>query len=684
MKKTNKLTAIVLLIAIATLSFQFQTFAAPASKYFAVKSITLDKTAMTLTVNGQAGILTASVSPAKATDQTVTWESSDSGIATVSDGTVYPVAAGTAQITAIASNGLKSSPCTVTVSPEAASSQAPETSADSETAPTTPTETSPSAPMPANSAYISEFGAKSDGMTDDTLALTNALKSGYDAIIIPQGITYIKAGNILIDSGKAKLLIGEDGAVIKCDFDTPKYLFNFKINVECRNLTIDFNNKYMTTGISYTQDVGTVKISDIVIQNVRDMDSTKGSTGINVLYSALNAERLTFRNLYKKGNGVIGEDAGNLTGLYYKSSTGINGYINDVKCIEMHNIDSSGNIIFEDVSGVYVLCPVRLKEPFKISNISGINFGKRLIKTQASDLVINGVSGYADKDDTMVCVGIQDLANPGDTEISIKNVSVSNVQVTGKFLLAFASSIDGLTLDGLTADITKPNMAGNQGDSAAIQFSGKNAVFSNITSKSRKGIILVQHGIASLGALPVDNVTIQNSYFETLNDSGVAFQLSGDATDLSNINILNCEFYLNNTGNPCFVLRNTDNNIIENFTIKNVKITSPTGMRIMTAKNAKGITIEGLTAIYKSTSPYNPIICSYSSKLTFKDISVQNSSGSVPVVCSTENCTEVAFNNIAATYCTSLASALNNNIVLFSNIDYSKVTYSGSTNVTFQ
>ena len=690
------MTAIFLVLAITVLSFQSQTFAAATSKYFSVKAITLDKTTMTLIENGPTGILTASVSPSKATDKTVTWNTSDSNIATVTNGTVTPIAAGTALITATASNGLKSNPCTVIVNQEAVSAQTPVTPVTDVTVEETPITEVPvaetpiteapvaAAPIPANSAYLTAFGAKCDGITDDTVALTNALKSDYDAIIIPQGTTYVKTGNILIDSGKAKILIGESGAVIKCDFDTPKFLFNFKINVECKNFTVDFNNKYMTTGISYTANVGTVKISDIVIQNVRDMDSSKGSTGINVLHSALNAERLTFQNLYKKGNGVIGEDAGNLTGLYYKASTGISGYIKDVKCVEMHNIDASGNIIFEDVSGVYVLCPVRLQVPFEISGISGINYGKRLIKTQASDLVINNITSFTDKDDTMVCVGIQDLAIPGDTEISIKNVSVTNVKVEGKCLLAFASSIDGLTLDGLTVNVTKPNMTGNQGDSAAIQFSGKNAVFSNINAKSRKGIILVQHGVASLGALPVDNVTIQNSYFETLNDGGVAFQLAGTTTGLSNIKIANCEFLLNNTSNPCFLLKNTDSNYIKNFTVQDIKITSPTGMRILTANKAQNLTIERITGIYTSTSPYNPIVCTNSSNLTFKDIILLNYVGKIPAVCSTSYCTDVVFDNITATSCDWLVSSSYDNNDLFKNLEYSKVAYTGTTNITFQ
>ena len=78
----------------------------------AVSGITLDQTAATLT-EGESVTLVATVSPADATDQTVTWETSDAAVATVENGVVTAVAAGTATITAKA--GEHSATCVVTV-----------------------------------------------------------------------------------------------------------------------------------------------------------------------------------------------------------------------------------------------------------------------------------------------------------------------------------------------------------------------------------------------------------------------------------------------------------------------------------------------------------------------------------------------------------------------------------------
>ena len=59
--------------------------------------------------------LTATVAPADATNKTVTWSSSDESVATVTDGVVTGVAAGTATITATTQDGGFTDTCEVTV-----------------------------------------------------------------------------------------------------------------------------------------------------------------------------------------------------------------------------------------------------------------------------------------------------------------------------------------------------------------------------------------------------------------------------------------------------------------------------------------------------------------------------------------------------------------------------------------
>ena len=80
-----------------------------------VTGVSVSPTSLNLTAGGAAGNLTAVVSPSNATNKTVTWQSSNQAVATVSNGSVTPLAAGSATITATTADGAYTATCTVTV-----------------------------------------------------------------------------------------------------------------------------------------------------------------------------------------------------------------------------------------------------------------------------------------------------------------------------------------------------------------------------------------------------------------------------------------------------------------------------------------------------------------------------------------------------------------------------------------
>ena len=77
-----------------------------------ITGITLNKSTVTIT-EGETETLVATIIPSNATDKTITWKTSNSAVATVSNGVVTAVKAGTATITATA--GGYSATCVVTV-----------------------------------------------------------------------------------------------------------------------------------------------------------------------------------------------------------------------------------------------------------------------------------------------------------------------------------------------------------------------------------------------------------------------------------------------------------------------------------------------------------------------------------------------------------------------------------------
>ena len=94
----------------------------PAPATVAVTGVTLAPTSATLTLGETETVtLIPTVLPAEATDKSVTWSSSDEAVATVTDGVVTAVAAGTATITVTTTDGAKTATCAVTVAAPAAS-----------------------------------------------------------------------------------------------------------------------------------------------------------------------------------------------------------------------------------------------------------------------------------------------------------------------------------------------------------------------------------------------------------------------------------------------------------------------------------------------------------------------------------------------------------------------------------
>lgn len=82
----------------------------------AVKSIIIEPSSITLVVGGTAAKIDTEILPEDATNKLVTWASSNTAVATVNDGVVQPLKAGSASITATTLDGSLTAVCTVTVS----------------------------------------------------------------------------------------------------------------------------------------------------------------------------------------------------------------------------------------------------------------------------------------------------------------------------------------------------------------------------------------------------------------------------------------------------------------------------------------------------------------------------------------------------------------------------------------
>ena len=112
---------------ILTLAMVLSLVTVPAfADTVAVTGVTLNESSATLYV-GDTETLTATVKPTEATNKDVTWSSSNNAIATVEDGVVTAVAAGSANITVTTTDGNKIATCAVTVKDKYELTVSPET-----------------------------------------------------------------------------------------------------------------------------------------------------------------------------------------------------------------------------------------------------------------------------------------------------------------------------------------------------------------------------------------------------------------------------------------------------------------------------------------------------------------------------------------------------------------------------
>ena len=159
-----------------------------ASTTVAVTGVSLNKSSATLNV-GDTTTLTATVTPSNATNKNVTWTSSNTAVATVSNGVVTAKKAGTATITVKTADGNKTATCSVTVKAATDNSKARFTFSEATGRPGNQVKITLSlkSAETINSVALSEIGFDSnvlifDGFTDyDNISDLSILPPSFDA-----------------------------------------------------------------------------------------------------------------------------------------------------------------------------------------------------------------------------------------------------------------------------------------------------------------------------------------------------------------------------------------------------------------------------------------------------------------------------------------------------------------------
>lgn len=164
-------------------------------------------------------------------------------------------------------------------------------------------------------------------------------------------------------------------------------------------------------------------------------------------------KNISANNLSSTANNKIGDSCGNISALFVTGKSGIkaNLEIYDSQFSNMHNYDKMNQIVLEDTNGIYVSLgsPVHTNTKVHIHDIEGVDYGKRLIKTDCSNLLIENINASSKYYDTLSAISL----NNGDGKVYY-NAVINNVHFTGTTQYVVGSSVPDTRISNIFSDIT--------------------------------------------------------------------------------------------------------------------------------------------------------------------------------------------------------------------------------------
>ena len=220
-----------------------------------------------------------------------------------------------------------------------------------------------------------------------------------------------------------------------------------------------------------------ISIEDIDVRNY-PLEQQTYITGVSVSLSDnsdVDIRQISAADLYSSANNVIGDSCGNISALYVAGERGVkaNVEIHDCEFANMHNYNANNKIVLEDTNGIYVCLqsPVSDFTKVHIHNITGVDYGKRLIKTDCSNLLVENIVASSKYHDTLSAVSL----NNGDGN-TYENAEINNVRFTGVTEYVVGSFLPDTKVSNIYSEITlKPQSY------AAAVFPGENCIVENLT-----------------------------------------------------------------------------------------------------------------------------------------------------------------------------------------------------------
>jgi parallel beta-helix repeat protein len=385
----------------------------------------------------------------------------------------------------------------------------------------------------AQTVSLKDFGADpSASASVNTTAINAAFASGAERVVAEPGAIYAVNGRINIAS---TMEFDGQGCTFSATLPVGERLLQVTAAATIENLTLDFNDGYTSIAINFpTADVGYLALNNVTVQNIYDLDITTLTVVINV-----NADRnevrfdgLTLRNIKKLSDGDL-LDSGGIEGIYVFTGTsgavGGGGYMRNLRLENIRTVNASGVDIEDICNAVYFAyaTSVDYRARITVDGVYAYDFGRRLFKTQCSDLIIQNVYAEAQTQPAFVGIGIQDR----DTD-RVYNIKVKDAIIRGKIRYGIAVFADNVLLDGVDINVSLTGTGAYGNTALGIGISADNLTISNSHISAQVGLLNIRP-IGNYAGL-VKGLIVSNTSFKS-RESGSQFFDLGVSTSFASI-----------------------------------------------------------------------------------------------------------------------------------------------------
>ncbi|MGZ9868103.1 glycosyl hydrolase family 28-related protein [Priestia endophytica] len=442
----------------------------------------------------------------------------------------------------------------------------------------------------SNAISVEEFGAKGDGIQDDSTFIQSAIdyqrdRGGGDVILMSKHLinktVYLRSNVKLKGTPITTIKSTSKGTL----FDIPASSKNTCLD----NVTVDYESLNSSIALLINENVSELKISNLTFKNFKNLDPAvhqniiKLRTGISGTIS-----NISFYNIKTIGNGTI-TDAGGAGRCIRTDSYGVTDLknyslnIDNVVIEDCFNIDTNGNMIIEDFDPIHFQHHSDVSGYINLTNVRAKNFSKRLIKIQGEGVNISNI------------IAESNIYVPWLIASMSKNCNISNINARGNIRTVIEF------LDSSNVNVENINIQSTYTGSAVTDclFNFHNSSKINISQVIGKG-----YG---------------------------GFLFYGDITEDVSIDKVNLEL----SAQILFMQdRNAANTAYTTGKISNVSITKATFKVSSTAYNSALFAIDGLGSV-------NPI-----SEINFRDVKLITNQLYQYGLLRVKNASNVSFDNL--------------------------------------